>query len=148
MFEQETSSLLDILLNDVNNEDALDSFIKNDISSFTELSLANFFKKICEEKGLTKGKLIKAADLDRNYGYQILDGSKKPTRDKILQLCFGANLDFKQTQRALSLGNVGELYPKNSRDAIIIYSIKDNLSLHELNEKLYDKGFSTLSDNS
>lgn len=146
MFEQETSSLLDILLNDVNNEDALDSFIKNDISSFTELSLANFFKKICEEKGLSKGKLIKAADLDRNYGYQILDGSKKPTRDKILQLCFGANLDLKQTQRALSLGNVGELYPKNSRDTIIIYCINNKLSLLELNEKLYEKDFSTLGE--
>ncbi|HHD2752549.1 TPA: hypothetical protein ACOTG0_001331 [Clostridium perfringens] len=146
MFEQETSSLLDILLNDVNNEDALDSFIKNDISSFTELSLANFFKKIYEEKGLSKGKLIKAADLDRNYGYQILDGSKKPTRDKILQLCFGANLDLKQTQRALSLGNVGKLYPKNSRDTIIIYCINNKLSLLELNEKLYEKDFSTLGE--
>lgn len=143
MFERETSSLLD-LLDNINNDKDLEEILNTELKEYDELNLANYFKKICDEKGLTKGKLIKAADLDRNYGYQILDGSKKPTKDKILQLCFGAKLNFKETQRALSIGNVGELYPKNPRDMIIIYAIKNRLSLSELNEKLYEKGFSTL----
>lgn len=146
MFEKETSNLLNILLNDIENENDLNKFITNELSEFSDLSLSNYFKEICKEKNLSKSKLIKSADLDRTYGYQILDGSKKPTRDKILQLCFGANLDFKETQRALKLGNVGELYPKNSRDAIIIYCIKNKLSLLELNEKLYEKDFSILGE--
>lgn len=143
MFEQETSSLLN-LLDNIGDDRELDSVVNNELKKFEDLNLANYFKKICEEKGLTKGKLIKAADLDRNYGYQILDGSKKPTKDKILRLCFGAKLNFKETQRALKIGNSGELYAKNPRDFIIIYAIKNNFSLYQVNEKLYENNFEIL----
>ena len=32
-------------------------------------------------------KLISAAQIQRNYGYQILDGRRSPSRDKVISLC-------------------------------------------------------------
>ncbi|MGL6108208.1 helix-turn-helix domain-containing protein [Romboutsia sp.] len=71
-----------------------------------------FFKNILKDKKISKSNIIKNAHIDRTYGYQLLNGTKKPSGDKILKLCIGGGFTIDETNKALKLGNCGELYSK------------------------------------
>ncbi|CEQ09848.1 Uncharacterised protein [[Clostridium] sordellii] len=145
MNENETVELMSILKN-IDDESYLDEFVKITSTNFSDLSLPNFFQNICKEKGISKSNLIKNAEIDRTYGYQILNGTKKPSRDKLLKLCISASLDIEESNKALKLGNVGQLYPKNPRDSIIIFGINKKLNLFQIDELLFNRNFDTLID--
>lgn len=83
--------------------------------------------------------------LDRTYGYQVLNGTKKPSRDKILQLCIGGSFSLKETNKVLKLGNCGELYSKNTRDAVIILGINKKLNVLQINELLFTRELDCLN---
>ncbi|CEK29457.1 Helix-turn-helix domain [[Clostridium] sordellii] len=145
MNENETVELMSILKN-IDDESYLDEFVKITSTNFSDLSLPSFFQNICKEKGISKSDLIKNAEIDRTYGYQILNGTKKPSRDKLLKLCISASLDIEESNKALKLGNVGQLYPKNPRDSIIIFGINKKLNLFQIDELLFNRNFDTLID--
>ncbi|WP_373599772.1 hypothetical protein [Paraclostridium bifermentans] len=145
MNKDKTIELMSIL-NDIEDENYLDEFIKSAINNFSDLGLPKFFEDICGTKNIKKSVLIKNADIDRTYGYQILSGAKKPSRDNILKLCISANLNLDESNKALKLGNVGELYPKNPRDSIIIFGINKNLDLLKIDDLLYNRGFDILGE--
>lgn len=131
-----TIKLMD-LLNDIDDESNLDIFISNTLNNSKNIKLYEYFEKIFKEKNLKKSTVIKNADLDRTYAYEILRGDKKPSRDKILQLCIGANLSLEETNKALKIGDCGELYPKILRDSILIFAINKKLDIIKVNDLLY-----------
>lgn len=139
MNDKKTSELLNIL-NSINNESKLTNYISETIGDFEGIGLSNYFEEICEKQGLKKSTLINNSGISRTYGYQILNGTKRPSRDKIIQLCIGAKLDLESTQKALTLGGVSNLYAKNARDSIVIFSINKNVGVMEINDLLYEFG--------
>lgn len=101
-----------------------------------------YFDSYIQEHGLSKKDLVKKSLLDRTYGYQILSGLRKPSRDKILALCIAGNMSFAEIQRALEIAQAGILYPKDPRDAAIILCIHNNVyNVYDINEYLDQNGF-------
>ncbi len=71
------------------------------IENAEELAEADFcayLEKLCREKRKEAGRVISASDIDRTYGYQIFNGTRRPSRDKAIQLAFGFGLDVEETQ--------------------------------------------------
>lgn len=134
----ETIKLMSIL-NNIEDEDYLDNYLDNIENKYKNLDFINYIEELLKEKGISKSALIKNSDIDRTYGYQVLNGSKKPSRDKILQLSIGGKFDLEETNKALKLGNCGELYSKNLRDAVIIFGINKKLDIIKINELLFDR---------
>ena len=58
------------------------------------------------------------SNIQKNYGYQIFDGSKTPSRDKVIALALAMQLTLDEANRLLHLSNNGILYPKIKRDSI------------------------------
>lgn len=137
MDKLKTVKLMDMLSN-IKDENNLDDFISNTLNQTIDLTLCEYFEYMFKEKSLSKSSVIKNADIDRTYGYEILRGDKQPSRDKILQLCIGSGFNLEETNKALKLGNCGELYPKALRDSIIIFGINKNSSLMVINELLHN----------
>lgn len=100
------------------------------------LTLHEYLKTIIDARNMTVADLQRASKLDRNYIYQIMDGSRQPGRDKIIAIALGAGMTLEECQRALEISREGILYPKSRRDSIIIYAIKNNLSVMDLNKLL------------
>lgn len=76
------------------------------------------------KEGTDDGRSHHPRGVNKNYVYNILNGDKKkPGRDKILALCIGARMSYSETQRALEIGNVAPLYPKDERDVRIAVGI-------------------------
>lgn len=140
----ETIKLMGILKN-IEDEDFLDNYLDNIEDKYKDLDFINYLEELLKNKKLSKSTIIKNSDMDRTYGYQILNGTKKPSRDKILQLCIGGGFSLEETNKALKLGNCGELYSKNLRDAVIIFGINKNIDIIKLNELLFNRDLDCLS---
>lgn len=145
MEDKKTSELLD-LLNSIDDISKLNNYVEKTKITFSTIDFCTYFENIIKENNIKKSKLIEASNIDRTYGYQILNGTKKPSRDKILQLCLSCKLNMDNTQRALILGNVGQLYAKNPRDSIIIFSINKCLNVIDTNNLLDEMNFCPLGE--
>ncbi|MCY9666427.1 hypothetical protein M5X11_15900 [Paenibacillus alginolyticus] len=52
-------------------------------------------------KGLEGSNIIQDANMDKGYYYKILRGKKSPSRDKVIQLAFGLDLTYGETNELL-----------------------------------------------
>lgn len=126
MPETTTGRLTDILMKSALN--GFPSYLEKYENELKNFSFSDYFQKVLSEKGVSRSTTISNSGIEVHYGYQILNGSKKPSRDKIICLCIGAGFNLKETQRALNFAEMGPLYPKRMRDAVIILAINHGIN--------------------
>jgi RNase P/RNase MRP subunit p30 len=124
------TSELENKLHTIKDEVSLSSYIQT-IENTTYSSFQEYYSSLTSS--FDKSKLIEDSGIERSYCYHILNGTKKPSRDKILRLCIAAHFNTEQTKRALEISKEGILYAKSSRDAIIQYAINQKLSVIDTN---------------
>ncbi len=121
---------LEKVFNHIHDEDTLNDYL-NDIQNTSYPSFYEYYASLT--KDCDKSKLVQDSGIERSYCYHILNGTKKPSRDKILCLCLAAKFSTEQTRRALEIANEGILYAKSSRDTLIQYAINQKLTVIETN---------------
>lgn len=119
--------------------------LENNTDDFITQSLSESLTAILRQKGLSRARVIRNAMLNPIYGQQIFSGVRTPSRDKLLAIVFGLNLDLKETDILLKQHGYARLYPRNERDAVVIYGILHNLSILDVNTLLYENDFETLT---
>ena len=115
-----------------------------DKNKITHRSLPEYLQYLLDAHNLVRSKVIREAQLNETFGYQIFMGHRNPTRDKVLQLAFAMHLPLQETNRLCQAAGVNPLYAKNRRDAILIFSLDNGFSLQKANEELYRFGEETL----
>lgn len=103
---------------------------------FTPPDLSAYLRQLLAERGTTPGEVIRRCNLDRSYGYQMLNGTRRPTRDVLLTLSVHLGLTPEEAQRLLSLAGRPALYARSRRDAAVLYCLCRRLSLAETEELL------------
>ena len=128
-------------------EDLLKTLLRTDeYSQFQALkdngvvSLEEHLDALLDQKETSRAEVIYRARLDTVYGYQIFNGTRKPSRDKLLQLAFGFPLTYKETLTLLRIAGVDSLYVRRRRDSMIIFALNKGFSLEQLNELLEQEG--------
>lgn len=61
-------------------------------------SFADFISEKLRERELSAADLIRNSMIQRNYGYQLLNGTRTPSRDKVLAFCLALGLDLTDTE--------------------------------------------------
>lgn len=134
----------DDLLMDLKKDGNLDRYFKENEGDFVEPSISNYLNQLVAERGLKKNQVLKAAEINEIYGYQIFAGSRKPSRDKLIALCIGMGLSAEEIKSALKYAGEALLYARSKRDSVIIAGILQGSSVMEINGRLYERGFETL----
>ena len=111
---------------------------------FSAGSLAEFLDQMLRKKGLKRSRVVRMADLNETFGYQIFTGQRNPSRNKVLQIAFAMALSLREANRALMAAGASSLDPKCRRDAIIIFCLDQGCSLQKVNEELYRLGEETV----
>lgn len=125
------------LLNILKSKRNYDDFLKEQIDELYFASISEYLEILLAQKALKKSDVITKANLDKSYAYQIFNGNKtNPSRDKLIMLAFGMELNLDETRKLLKISNVSDLYIRNPRDAAIIFCIENKLDLIRTNEKL------------
>ena len=99
-----------------------------------------FLNDLIINSSMRKSEIIKKSDFDTVYFYQILSGKKTPSRDKLLRILIAMKVSFKNCQLMLRLYGHSQLYPRLSRDSIIIYCINNGLPLDKVQQELSAAG--------
>ncbi len=122
----------------------LDRFLSENAESFEEEGCGEVLQSIFDTKDYSKAELARRSGMSTVYLHQIFSGTRKPSRDRLICLCFGLECSLDVTQDLLKKSGFLSLYPKNRRDAIIIYALTRGLSLQETNDKLFQENEETL----
>jgi len=104
-----------------------------DWDSFLDEDIRKFFNEIFEETGLKKSDVIRKANIDRTYGYQIMDGTRLGKRDYYLRIALAMSLNLSLTRRMLAETHCEALHPLIKRDAAVIFAINHKYD----NDKTY-----------
>jgi len=113
----------------------LDGIKLEDISKFLDENRAELkddckafyyhMKNTIEKKGLFLKDVYMSAGVSESYGGKIITMEKHTkNRDLIIRLCLAGHFNLMETNRALKLYGMSELYPKISRDASAFYCDK------------------------
>lgn len=130
--KQTTNLLMEGLIKEKN----FSRFLESNKEHFINLTVRDYMNYIIHDKNLDPIEIIRKSNIERSYFYQIANGRRVPSRDKMIQLAIGMKLDIDETQKLLKIGNKTSLYPKVKRDAAIIFCIKNNFDLIKTQEFL------------
>lgn len=108
-----------------------DDFNEGMIEKNAPPELHILLNRYIDDKNLSKADVIRKLNIDRNYGYQILKGSRIPTRNCLLQLSLILGLDEAQISELLRLAGKTPLYVRNVVDARVFYAVNHNMDYFE-----------------
>ena len=125
------------LQSELKHAENVELFVKENQSEFHELDVADYLNQLLIKYNLEKCDVTRRGGFAGNYVYQIFNGKKNPSRDKLIQIALGFPLTLEETQELLKRGGYAELYVRDSRDAFMMFAIEKKYTLQELNELLY-----------
>lgn len=124
----------------------IDSFLGKNKKNMIPRNLPIHLEMLLEKKGLKKADVARGSELNRKYVYQIFDGTKTPSRDKLIAIAFGLQLSDEETQTMLKLSENRELYVRDERDAIILFALQRKMNIMKTNELLNSHGHKLLGN--
>ncbi len=128
------SNTVEDYLNMTNEEQTLPSF-------------SEYISMLCAGKGENEESVIKRGHIESSYGHRLFKGARNPSRDTVLQLAFGLELDTDGTQQLLKVARATALHPRVKRDAVIAYCLYHNRTFMDTQELLYENGLPTIGGN-
>ena len=134
----------DNLRQDLMNAADLDSFLSDNRDNFNGDSVGELLSRLYLRKNISKASLAKQSGMSEVYLHQVFAGRRNPSRSRLLCLCFGLGATLEESQELLKQCGYARLYPKNRRDAIILYGIANGMDLFAVNDKLFEENEETL----
>ena len=112
------------LMEELSGQDTdLDRYFEENPTSFINVDIKEFWKNAVDTSSKTKSDIINKADMSYCYFYDVINGRKIPSKDKIIRIVLAMNLSLDDCQEALRISGKSALYPRIKRDSILIYSI-------------------------
>ena len=137
-----TDSLLKRILRTKN----LNTFLQRNEQYLRPEAFPELLQSLCGKRGLVAERVIQRAQIDRTYGHQLFNGTRRPSRDKVLQLAIGMGLSLEETQQLLQAAGRSPLYPRLKRDAALIFCLKNGYDMMETQETLGKNDISLLGE--
>lgn len=108
--------------------------------TFSTPDLTAYLSDLLREHRLSVQDVVVGCNLDRSYGYQLFNGTRKPTRNFLLRLALLLRLSENEAQRLLKIAERRPLYARNRRDAAVLYGLTHRLTEDETQELLAELG--------
>ena len=129
-----TSDLLKRLFQATN----ITRFIEYHDKEMKRVPFYSYINMLCEKNNIVPERIIKKSGIDRTYGHQIFSGVRKPSRDKVIQLALGFEMDYGEAQELLRVARKSTLYPRVERDAVLIYALNKRFGITDVQITLKD----------
>lgn len=142
MKQKPTNELNELLENAKPNQ--LEGYLKQNRQYLANDPKAFYYymKDVLDAKRIRLKEVYLAAGVSESFGSKIIRMEKHTTdRDLILRLCLGGRFNWQETNRALKLYGMTELYAKDPRDACLIVAINNRIfDVYEVDEMLEGQG--------
>ena len=111
-----------------------------DSGDFSAPELSEYLHSILEDHHVTVIQAIRRCNLDRSYGYQLFNGTRRPTRDVLMVLSLELGLSTEEARRLFEIAGRPPLYARRRRDAAVLYGLSHGLSPADVHELLLELG--------
>lgn len=128
------------LIKALSGRTSLSAYLESNNDCINHLSLFELLFALMESMNVKKTEIIRKSGLGRIYAYEIFRGTKKPSRDTLLRILVAMRIPFSDIQQLLKTTGYPVLYPKNMRDAILIYAIQKKMDVDDLCILLNESG--------
>ena len=132
-------STTDLLNQLADNTCSIDDYLEENRSNMIILEAKAFWEDAIARSGMSKCNIINKADFNYCYFYDIVNGRKIASRDKVIRLILSMRLTTDDCQEALRISGRSALYPRVRRDALLIYGIENGYSVDQMNQLLQNK---------
>lgn len=120
----------------------------DEVLAAAELDDRSFSQWVGDElaaQGLKKNMVVRRSRLNQTFAYQIMAGMRHPSRDKLVQLCFGMRMDESCACELLERGGCAPLRPYVRRDVIIAFCLNRGMEISACDDLLWGLGEETLT---
>ena len=124
----------------------LDNFLERNADNLKEEDFCRHLKRLCKERNMVPEQVILRAQIERSYGHQLFNGTRRPSREKVIMLAFGFGLNVEEAQDLLQVAGKSALNARVRRDVAIIFCLKKGLSVMETQEILDGHGMALLGE--
>lgn len=100
----------------------------------------DYMSGLFQQRDLRVKDIIFRCNLERSYGYQIFNGTRRPTRDTLMILALILQLDIEETRRMFELASRAPLYARCRRDAAVLFGLSHEMSETDVHELLLELG--------
>ena len=132
------------MTNELMSSSDINSYIKENKSYFTNQSITEPLQKLFKRGHHSKAALARKSGISEVYLHQVFSGRRHPSRDRLLCICAALEVSLEESQYLLKLAGYAPLYPKNRRDAIIMFGLAHKLSPENINGKLSEESQNVL----
>lgn len=122
----------------------LNRFLDENRENFNNTSVADSLNQMILKQRISKSALARQSGMSEVYLHQVFSGRRTPSRTRLLCMCFGLQATVEEAQVLLKQCGYAPLYPKNRRDAILLYGLSHQQTLFQINDTLFDEGEETL----
>lgn len=122
----------------------LNRFLDENRENFNYTSVADSLNQMILKQRISKSALARQSGMSEVYLHQVFSGRRTPSRTRLLCMCFGLQATVEEAQVLLKQCGYAPLYPKNRRDAILLYGLSHQQTLFQINDTLFDEGEETL----
>lgn len=119
---------------------SLPDYLSNHKETFVVEDIKAFWEEIINKKGYSKSNIINKSDFSYCYFYDVINGRKMPTKDKVVRLALAMKMNIDECQQALKISGRSALYPKVRRDSVLIYAIEKHFTVTQCNDLLAQHG--------
>lgn len=102
--------------------------------------LSDYLRDQLRRRDIALKDIIRRCNLDRCYGYQLFNGTRRPTRNVLMILSLELGLREREAQRLFELAGRAPLYARCRRDAAVLYGLSHHLSPAEVHDLLLELG--------
>lgn len=92
--------------------------------------------ELCEKYGKKTSAVLEAAAVSRSMYLAVKNDTRNPSKETVIKIAFSLGASLEELNELLKLAKLKELYSKNKDDAIILFGIKNNLDIYEIDEML------------
>ncbi len=108
--------------------------------TFVSRTLSDYLQQQLRDRNLVQPQVVRDAQLNPAFGYQVFTGKRGASFETVVRISLAMGLSPTETNRALRAAGQRELYPKQRRDAILIFCLEHQTGLMGANEALYKFG--------
>lgn len=127
------------LLNRLTQTSDINTFVDEYEKEFMTLSGTDLLNELLIDKKLSMAEIVKRSG-QSDYVYKVFRGERKPSRDILIAIAVGMVLSVDETQLLLRVSKLAALDPRDKRDSVIIYGLKEELEIAKINDLLYELG--------
>ena len=107
-------------------------------------AFSDYITELCNAKGEKPERVLKRGNIESSYGHRLFAGGRNPSRDTVLQLAFGLELDTDAAQQLLKVARAAPLHPRVKRDAVIAFCLYHHTSMIETQQILAENALPIL----